>query len=240
MNKLLGICCLSLLGFSFVASADDFVFNLGMDAQVRSMPLQQGFGSNIVKKSYPQGALYGGIKFNDYFGLELGYQRSITAKRKERLDSDGVSYFGVGLALDPDDYETSRSTVSSQGLYTGLLGFLPISEEYRLKGIASVGVVRMKTKITSALDLFDPFSNTTVINNSQFNFVQTKWIPKLSVGIQHMINDHLGVRALAGWEKTSEFDHIVGVNAKNSVPSKTLYASLKNSTTLGLGLFYDF
>ncbi len=236
-------CFLSFLGFSTVAVADDFVFNLGMDTQWRSMPLQKGFGDNIVKKHYPQGSVYGGMKFNDIFGFELGYQRSVSADRKGILDkNNGANYFGVGM-LDPaapNDYWTSHSKVSTQGFYTGVLGFLPISEEYRLKFIASIGVVRMKTKIITSLDFFDSFTRITTMNSSQFNFIQTKWIPKVGAGIQHMINDNCGVRAMATWEQTNRFNHIVGVDPTDGLPSTKAFASLKNSTTLGLGLFYNF
>ncbi len=236
MKKFLSLCVLSFVGFSTVAVGDDLGFNVGADAQWRFMPLQKGSGDNIVKKSYPQGAVYGGMKFNDFFGLEVGYQRSVSAKRQETLNVNYVSYFSDSLEIDPGDHYVSRSKVSTQGFYTGVLGFLPISEEYRLKLIASVGVVRMKTKISSALDLVEPTGTTS--NSLVRTFIQTKWIPKVGAGIQHMIDDNIGVRAMAGWEQTARFKRIRGIRPDGTLSNYA--ASLKNSATLGLGMFYNF
>lgn len=237
MKQFIGVCVLSIVGFSVVAAENNFGLSVGADAQWRFAPLKQGAGDNIVKKSYPQGAVYGGMKLNDTFGLEVGYQRSVV-KQSTKTFTNSFSYFSSTAGLLATQSYISRAKVSMQGFYVGALGFLPISEEYRLKLIGSVGVVRMRAKIVSALDLVT--GTTTTINDQAFHFTQSKWVPKLGVGLQHMFDDNIGLRAMAGWEQTSKFKRIRGINANTGAPSSSLFASLKDSTTLGLGMFYNF
>ncbi len=120
MKKFIGVCFLSLVGFSAAAAENrDFVFNIGADAQWRSAPLQKNFGDNLIKKSYPQGSVYGGVKLDDTFGLEIGYQHSASAKRQISTSAP-TSYFSQTLTPLPTNSFIFRSKVSMQGVYAGV------------------------------------------------------------------------------------------------------------------------
>src|SRR5438034_1123576 len=47
---------------------------IGADAGLRLLKYERGFGDNLFRKRLPQGALFGGFKFHEYFGLEGGYK----------------------------------------------------------------------------------------------------------------------------------------------------------------------
>lgn len=221
---------LSLL-VPFLVQAD-IVPQIGADIQYRYMSAKKGFGDNLVKEQYPQGSVYGGLKLNDWFGLELGYQTSTQVTRKQTLSGSAANAYSTILDLEPDSWSfNTRSSI--QGVYGSLVGFLPISEEYRLTLLASAGFARLKAKTTSRLT--DVGTGQDLGNIA---FSSTKWIPKVNVGIQHMIQDDIGVRALVGWEQTSKFSHMPATLTSGNANNYRL--SLKDSTTLGLGMFYNF
>ena len=51
---------------------------VGFDAQVRRMSFKGGFGNNLLQHHSPQGNLYAGVKFNEYVGVEAGYETTTT------------------------------------------------------------------------------------------------------------------------------------------------------------------
>ena len=240
MHFLARILFVSVMAFPAFAleSADfDFSSNAGLDAQWRSMPLQKGAGDNVIKKGYHQGAAYLGLRLNDLFGLELGYQKSLTANRKTVFTNPTSNYFSSTADLVLPDSLLSYGTASIKGPYVGLLALLPISDEYRLKLIASAGMARLQANLQSNMYIVQ--RNIPGFDFS-LGFSKTAWVPKLSLGLQHMINDHWGVRTMVGWEKTSKFKRMQGTYLDNGAQSSAYFASLKNSTTAGVGIFYKF
>ena len=212
----------------------DFLVHLGGDAQWRSVPLQRAFGDNLVKKDYLQTGAYAGMRFfEDSLGFECGYQRSNSVSRTTDV-SGASSYFSSRLSAGT---YTSSTKVSMQNMYGAVVGLLPISEVHRLKLIASVGAGRIRTKMTA--DLTSTAAGTTVSPAWPLTFKAIKWVPKAHLGLQWMVNQHLGLRALAGWEQTAQFKRIRANNA-NKTTNTQYFASFKNGTSCGLGLFYSF
>ncbi len=231
-------CCL-FTSAVFGVKESPLSANLGFDVLSRSMSSYKGFGDNIVKKNYQQGNFYGGLRFNDLFGVELGYQRTLSANRRLALIGDS-SYFGEILqGISPDHY-VSYSRASIKGPYGNLVALLPISEEYRLKFIASVGVAKLRSRIQSRIDYVDGVTGAVDAQFFDIVFSKKAWVPKLALGLQHMINDNCGVRTLLGWEKTSKFSRVQGINSGSVALPSPVFSSLQNSTTMGLGLFYNF
>jgi hypothetical protein len=230
-RRLLSTIALSALSLSANAfDRSDFLVHLGGDAQWRSVPLQKNFGDNLVKKDYLQTGVYAGMRFfDDSLGFEGGYQRSNSVSRQ--VDVSGTSsYFSSTL---PTGTYVSSTKVSMQNMYGGVVGLLPISEVHRLKLMASVGAGRTRMRMTADL------AGTAVTAAWPLSFKAIKWVPKANIGLQWMASQHLGFRALAGWEQTAQFNRIRANNADKTVNTQ-YFASFKNGTSAGLGLFYSF
>ena len=206
-------------------SCEDFAPYVGVDAKWNSMRFKKTAGDNLIQKNYPQGNLFGGVKFNDYFGLELGYE-STTRRNKTATAAVGDNFFG-DIVDPPEPVNYSKTKTKISGFHLNVVGFYPICEEYCLSLFGSLGLAQLKLK--SHLDFSVP-TNPRVVG---LDFSKQKLVPRATLGIQHMLCENIGVRAMFGWERTSAFKN---VKAKNS----TLFMSPKDSVSIGLGVFYNF
>lgn len=200
----------------------DFAPYLGIDVKQHNMQFKQNAGANLVQKNYPQGNLFAGIRFNECLAMEFGYEGT-AKKTKTAFVPLGASFFGdVGL----EDSSTTKTRIA--GPHIDVLGFYPIFEErYCLDLFGSFGLANLKFK--SRLDVMtagDP-------EVSSYSFLKRKLIPRVTLGVQHMINNNLGVRAMATWERTSSFKNIYADRGP-------LYMRPKDSRSLGVGVFYSF
>ena len=222
MKLMLGIAA---LGLSLPAMANqEYVPYVGADVKWNNMQFKTATGKDLIQKNYPQGNLFGGVKFNEWVALELGYQ-STTQKSKTATVGVGERFFG-DINSPPGSLSTKTKTKIS-GFNLNVVGFYPIFEEYCLSLFGSVGLAQLKLK--SHLDFTVPPSPLVTSRD----FSKRKLVPRATVGIQHMLNDNIGVRAMLAWERTSAFKKVY---AKNS----TLYMSPKDSKSIGLGVFYSF
>jgi len=215
-----------VFGTSAIAgSTDGVVPYVGADAKWYHMPFKKGFGDNLTESNYPQANGFLGIKLNNFVGVEAGYEVA-ASKTRNATESDGGTYFGVAIPSGTGALNAVTET-KIHGFNVNLVGFLPVSEEYALDLIGSIGLARLKLDITN---------NLPSLAVQEEKFSQEKWVPRLSLGLQHMLAKQFGVRATVGWEKTSSFDNLVPTDA----PGSTLIAKVKDSTSVGFGLFYNF
>jgi hypothetical protein len=229
-------------------------FYVGADAQVRHMPFQKDFGGNVLKKNYPQGNFFAGFKFNDCIGIEAGYEVS-KKKSGNRVHAPTDSVFGTSTEpLDPPFLvgisETSHAHSKIQGWNLNLVGFLPVwCEEYHLSLLGSVGLAQLKHKTrnrlttTETVTIFDAETDEPIgVRNDVFigntNYNKRKVVLRLSGGIQHMLTDCFGIRALVNWENTSKL-HAQGRSVERRVRVDSI-ARAKNSFIYGLGVFTVF
>jgi len=219
----------------FSAVAWNVVESIGFDAQQRFISAQKGFGDNVLDKRYLQGAVYGNVKFNDLLGIELGYQSMDARRREQTLTQDNSVYFGTSLGGFVPDHYLFHSKLSIKGVYGSIVGSLPIFDPYPVSLIASVGLARTQVKISSYVNFVQP---TATVTDGRVEFSQNKWVPRLSGGIQYMLGNNFGLRAMAIWEQTARFKLMKGGYSEGQ--PGTFYASLKNSTTASLGCFYSF
>ncbi|HXH54305.1 MAG TPA: outer membrane beta-barrel protein [Gammaproteobacteria bacterium] len=204
---------------------------VGADAQYRYMPFENDFGGNIFKKTSPQANFFVGNRFNEYFGLELGYNTSKKVKRDVRLTS-GQVVAGSARPLPPTVFLDLHSTSKVSAFSTTAHGFLPIPDICGLDLIGSIGFAR--TKINLTYDRLADDVGPIPTNNRRRTFVAHKVITRLGAGIQYAILDNLSVRAFFNWENTKRFQNL---RAKEA-PAAQL--RLKNSVIYSLGLKYSF
>lgn len=224
----------SLLSFGATASnlSDycDLVPYVGADVQSRNMEFKKGFGDNITKKNYPQGNVYVGLKLNQYVGLEAGYERTKNVKKTTNLVASDM-FLGIPLSSADPAFTTQVNTKTKiSAFHASIVGFLPLSEEYRLQLIGSLGIAR--TNLNMVLEIPD--------SDLRAEFSRKKWVPKIGVGLQHMLTCQMGIRAMAGWEGTAPGSKSVQDIRPLNAPQSQRTARIKNSFSAGLGLFYNF
>ena len=205
---------------------------LGLNARIRDLGFKKGYGKENFQSKMPEGEVVAGLKVNPYLGFELGYLRNIDLHRKTT-----TYYPDQNLGL-PDYYnlgqsETAISALKIEGRSLNAVGFLPLSDTVQLLG--SVGITRFKIKLR-----YMPIANETGLltqaeyETSARDFIKSKYIPQAKVGIQYMLTQTVGLKALVGWEDTSRFNLLSNKQGSNS------RISLKDSYTMGLGLALYF
>lgn len=225
---------------------------VGVDAEWRHMNFKRGYGDNVFKRNTPQGNAYVGVRLSDYFAIEAGYQ---AAKKKTRGSSlDYQSYF-LGLPpwsfnylQQPGDLVTFESTTKIQGPHINIVGFFPVWDEHRLELIGSIGCALLKAKLTTNLLNTSGPSIAAVANPvepmaSIDAYSKRKNVLKLGAGMQKMLTDNWGIRAMLKWENTQRIKVNGTVNTE-IVPDGTLIRPVsiryKNSMAYSLGTFLTF
>ncbi len=188
--------------------------------------------NNLFKENYPQGNIYVGTKFNDCFGVELGYEATNQRDRTASTVS-GDPYLGQVVPLGVNFTTETKSKI--KGFHANLVGFWPIWEEYCVSLIGSLGVANLKLDATHVQTTLNGAPNPNIAQTF-LKFSKEKWVPRAMIGAQYMIMDQLGLRATVNWENTSKFNKIAPKNNAVSI----LRASTENSINLGLGLFFNF
>ncbi len=225
----------------------------GIDAQMRHMPFQKNFGGNILKRRYPEGNVFAGMKFNDYVGIEAGYEFS---KKQHSTKTHQVGEVVFGLPIPPPEPELSSITYVSRasskvnGFNLNLIGFLPIlCEEYHTQLIGSVGIATLKTRIRNALTTTSVELIETILNPSGVPFTtvkpdnslykKRKTLFRMTAGIQYMTNCFIGIRGLVTWENTAQLK-TRGKEIETGQISVGDFAKPKKSLVYGLGVFRHF
>ncbi len=231
-----------MLGVSMNAFAD-FALTpyIGADAQLRYLDFKRGFGDNLFKHNSPQGNAYVGLKFNQFVGIEMGYQATKKQRKSLYLTAGQVNLGtvvpqsmilknGLSSQISPISYTTQEKT---QGFHMNIVGFYPIFPEYGLELFGSVGITQLKTN----------FSRQTLsvggvppLNSSILKFKKRKNIFRANIGLQQMITDCIGFRGTVGWENTAKFNKIT----PHVVTPNLTEVRLKNSIIYSLGLFRRF
>lgn len=132
------------LGFSVKANPlNDFLdFYVGGDAQIRKMKYKSGFGDQVLPKHSPQANIYGGVKLSEHFGMEIGYESTISRCR--------TSYFVNGQMLNgivvpPTlDHVVLKSKSRIKGFHFDFVGFQNLGKHSPWKIFASIGICELK------------------------------------------------------------------------------------------------
>jgi len=224
----------SLLAFNAAAlnvrDHMDLVPYIGADIQSRHMEFKKGYGDNITKKNYPQGNIYLGLKLNEYVGLEAGYERTKNVKTSKILLGSDMFLSTILQPGDPTFATRINTRTKMSAFHASVVGFLPISEEYRLQLIGALGIARMNLNMAMEIPIAD----------LRRVFSRKKWVPKVGVGLQHMLTCQVGVRAMASWEGTGRGSKSAQDIRPLNQSQSELVARVKNSLNLGLGIFYNF
>lgn len=232
-----------MMATSAIAIADpsDWCYGpyIGIDVQLRHIGFGKNLGNNLFKKNYAQGNPFIGFRFNDYLGIEVGYEETI---KKSATTVNGPGSIELGDIVPESDFNFSTNTFRIRGPHASLVGYIPFcicDEKFDL--IGSIGLISLRTKFTHQPTSGTVFGVPIVLtpeqmNNSRVDFKKRKTVLRATGGIQYHISCRAGFRAIVGWEQTNKFKNL---EAKDK-PFFNVKASLKNSVNYGLGIFWLF
>ena len=201
---------------------------IGADFKWNRVQLTKASGSDLIKRNYPQGNLFAGMKLNKWVAFEGGYETT-SKKTKTTAVSNGASFLGDINPIGAPPFLVNAATMKLSGFHASMVGLYPLSEHYAIDLMGSLGLGY--SKMSSTIQFSDP----PLPEITTRNFSKRKMIPRVTLGVQQMVSKHLGLRAMLAWEKTSSFKNLAPTNADSA-----LRMSLKDSHSLGLGVFYTF
>lgn len=236
MKKKLGLLASAaiLSAVSAPAFSAEWSWNpyIGVDGGLRHLEFPQDLGGNIFDDNYPQGNLFAGFKFNDYFGVEAGFE--YTKREKRTVTLVAGQFEAGGDALQPGQFQVNRGTGRVQAWHVNLVGTLPLSDCYPISLFGMVGLASVKAKFSSQPLADDAFPGGFPAGFGMRTFEKTKSVLRLAGGLQYMVLDCVGIRGMVSWENTNRLKNIY---SKESAISQI---SLKNSTMYSFGIFYIF
>lgn len=203
----------------------------GVDIGMQHFGFKSGYGDNLFAKNLPKGNLFVGINFNNYFGLEGGYESTIEKKRNATLYGGNSTMLGNFIPGGPNetDYLNLNSKAKISGWHLGITGRFPIDTK-NLFIIGHVGIKRTNIKLVSRVISYKDYGQPEELGTPQDQVVlgdnSKKNILKLSGGIEYFFNKHIGLRAMLGWENTAKLKPV----------SDNKTALLKNSFLYSIGI----
>lgn len=207
---------------------------IGADVAWRYQGFQKNLGGNLSKRNFLQGDVYAGLKFFDYVGLQIGFEGSPSQHRTTNFSGP---FIVNGITENIPGLNQFQTATQIYGWHLDLVGFIPFcvcDEHFEL--IGSVGVIRNRFRFRSyPAFVNDTPTTATQIASNTLTFATSKYVARLGLGLQYYVTECAGVRFMAGWENTSRFNQIAPQN--RFLPSRT---TLRNATTLGIGVFYNF
>lgn len=210
----------------------------GVDLGVQNIKFKSGYGDNLFKSALPKGNFYLGLKFNEYFGIEGGYETTLARKKDVVLTGPhDHDYFGAGLeslVMIAGDIAKLSNKIKISGLHLGITGEYPVyfnkQQKCPLSIIGYVGIKNTKIKLSS--NLYYHSADPTLQDIFYLNKDNKKYLIRLSAGLQYFMNEKVGLRLIGSWEKFSK------LSPKNQGNPELLQAKLKNSLGYSLGLIF--
>lgn len=206
---------------------------LGIDMGLRRMAWKKDYGDNVYKHVAYQPNIYTGLKFNQFFGIEVGYEE-ILFKKRDTAFTEGTS---IILGVDFAPPIAIRSSVKLKGWHFNIVGTYPLEWcEYKcIELLGTMGIASLKTtqQTTFLLDETGILPSPDV-----FTFSKRKIVPRVSAGFQYKITDHCGLRfILIGIENTSLLGDL---GLPQEAPESARRTKMKHNTYHSIGFLLHF
>lgn len=237
-TNFLSLVCVPILvsattGSALAASTFKATPYFGADIGMQHFGFKNGYGDNLFKKSLNKHNVFLGVKFNDTFGIEGGYETTTNKTRNSTVYA-GEYVLGNYMPGGPGglDYGKFTSKARIFGWHVGITANYPIKHSNNMAIIGYAGIKRAKVNLPVHCIAYKGYSvnlETPVGTDVNLNSDNKKYIIKLAVGSEYFLTSHFGVRALIGWENTSK------LKPKNYDPLIRT-ALLKNSFSYSIGI----
>jgi len=237
-RKQLSAFVLGLLGLiaqPSVNALETFKPYAGFDVQQRTVKMVPGFGEGLFNKRVPQGNIYVGFNFHEYFGVEIGQQFTQGSTRTALTPENTLL---LGFPVDLGDFYVTTGNVKMYGTRANVVGRipLPITSSHLL---LSAGAIALQVKNTVQIiavgaGVFD----TGEIERNTFKFYSKRVVPQFSGGLGFDISNNIKIQFLTGYEVTSKFKNMQNkfVDPIDKTINNNFVMSLKNNLTYGIRL----
>lgn len=199
----------------------------------------RGDWNRLVPRTYPGAAIFTGERFNQYWGLELGYSET-TKKTKVHTFANGENFYNNGNTANA----ITRVSTKFRSLYLDLNAYYPLNPCFELIGSIGAGLVRPKVKVHILnLGLVNGHTGFSASDAADLSTTKgkTRGFFRLGAGAQAFISDSVGIRALFRWETTStarvkgRYDF-----QQNTIQSAGVRRMFKDTFSITLGAFCKF
>lgn len=229
-----------------IASASVSSLNLtpygGVDLGIQNIKFKSGYGDNLFKSTLPKGNFYLGLKFNECFGVEAGYETTLRSSKKNVFIYTPGKYLGVPLTSNDivgiplDHVYTPKNTIKNSGWHIGISGNYPIRFK-TLKNpiylLGYIGIKHNKIQLYSNLEQAQAPGLPIIPVNEINKFRSVKNILRLSAGLQYFFHENFGIKILGTYEQLSK----INPSVKSNQGGIALYqAKLKNSLGYSIGI----
>jgi hypothetical protein len=239
-----GITYLStfLLNLCFATSAnalETFKPYVGFDVQQRTVNMVPGYGEGLFNKRVPQGNIYVGFNFHEYFGIEVGQQFTQGSTRTALTPENELLLRDL---VDAGDFFITKGNLKMYGAHANIVGHIPLPIA-RSHIFFSAGAVALQVKNTikflaSSVGVFD----SDLSERNALVFSSRRVVPQFSGGLGFEISNNAKIQFLTGYEITSKFKNMQNkfVNPIDNTINNTYVMSLKNNFNYGVRLNFQF
>lgn len=210
---------------------------LGVDGQVRQMRWQENLGKDHLRNVLWQHNYFAGMRFNDYWGLEMGYQHTFN-----NFKNINIKVNEMFLNADYGNTVAAEFKVKSKvrGFNFNLKGYWPLwtkggcqYDAYALLGASRLTIAAEQMQLT---DIGTGAPRTAQqITDSHQHYKANSWASRVGLGMQVTMKEHYGLRAGLHWEGTSSF-----TLEEKPLTGLEQMAKPKRSWIGSVGLFYKF
>lgn len=208
---------------------------IGVDAGVRHLDFDTGYGKEHFRDNYPHTNFYIATEFCTYFGLEIGYEQSY---RQDKYSYYDASVNALGFQISDDVVYLSESHV--QGWHIDLLGFWPICPKLGTELTGTIGVAWLKGHYDTL-----PIADSNIIGPNLADSIGwssgNEAVFRFGIGVKQMLACNFGTRLQIIWENTNK------LSASTPVPFRQLFGEpdanynvhAKSGYVATLGFFFQ-
>ena len=222
---------------------------IGIDLGQSRLELQQKFGEKMFRKNSTSYNLFAGLDFNQYFGIELGYQKDNTRRSNATLVT-GDFIPGFANPIPVGQFEGNPSVfdnvkLKQQNKYLGITGKYKIYQKFHLNAMLGLAYTKTSAEYTqrqSGIAIFTPTQLDGFLLKRTYK--KYKIVPIARIGASYTINQNFSIRTNILWEKKSNIAISSDQNNKirpiNGNPASSQKIKFKNITTYSVGFIYNF
>lgn len=207
---------------------------IGFESGRQYFGFESGYGDNVFVKEIPKINIFAGLKLNDYFGIEGGYETTVAETRIANIGYKDM-YLGKPYpsGLNPGEIAEYFTKTQIYGWHLGLNAEYPLNDTYPdnyWSILGYTGIKNTKAKLISNLFLYAGHLPHVNISNG-LNQANSKVLLKLSAGLQYSPFEHLSFRVMLSFENTSALK-------PHNDSDNFFEARLKDSISYGLGIVF--
>ena len=184
-----------------------------------------------MPKVVPEYGVLLGVKFNNYFGLEFGYEwsKKVTANATGK---EGDTLLNVGIEEDEEDRYSV--TYKRTGYKLHAVFYTPYfvdNAKFKINAFATAGYVWQRVHIDDELNqkIFGNRAEPTKLQLSASK--RTHAIPELKIGVNLTAKAKIHIRPYVGWSRTAKLPTF-----EDKDLGATYGLKHKNSITYGINL----